>query len=246
MPGGLYNRFGLSTPLERDNYVTSAAHDGEEHEIVDFMVGKDIGVGAFAKDGRSTLSAGLRYANFKSTSRVSMVGLTGSYISPIVEKYTGAQRYDFFNNTLESTREFEGSGPAVTWESSIRLAGGDAGHADLDWKVGGGVLFGRQTVDSYEDRLGANYDFEGGTLFGTLVETLHYDDLVPRTRTNDVTVPNLSLGLGLSYTIDRVKVSTGYAYDRFFDVIDGGYKAAKDYDRTIHGPYLKLSLGFGG
>ena len=70
--------------------------------------------------------------------------------------------------------------------------------------------------------------------------------MVPRTRTNDVTVPNLSLGLGLSYTIDRVKVSTGYAYDRFFDVIDGGYKAAKDYDRTIHGPYLKLSLGFGG
>ena len=43
-----------------------------------------------------------------------------------------------------------------------------------------------------------------------------------------------------------MKVSTGYSYDRFFDAIDGGIDEAKQYDRTIHGPYLKLSIGFGG
>ena len=69
---------------------------------------------------------------------------------------------------------------------------------------------------------------------------------VVRSREDDVTVPNLTLELGLSYTIDRVKVSTGYSYDRFFDAIDGGFDEPKQYDRTIQGPYFKLSLGFGG
>ena len=59
-------------------------------------------------------------------------------------------------------------------------------------------------------------------------------------------MPNLSLSLGVSYTVDRVKISTGYSYERFFDVIDGGVDEAKSFDRTIEGPYLKLSLGFGG
>ena len=145
--------------------------------------------------------------------------------------------------SLESTREFEGLGPAVSWESAIRLAGSDeTGHADLEWRLGGGVLFGKQTTESTEDRYQL-YHHSEGLKYG---ETVTEDEVIPRQREKDVTVPNLSLDLGVSYTVDRVKVSTGYAYDRFFDAIDGGWRKATDYDRTIQGPYLRLSLGFGG
>ena len=164
-------------------------------------------------------------------------------------KYSSVgQHYDVYTTTLKSAREFEGVGPAVSWESSLRLAGSEeAGHADVDWKVGGGVLFGKQTAESTEERFGRYYDLQGTLLvFTSIPEAVHYDDVIVRSRSEDVTVPNLSLSLGLSYTVDRVKVSAGYAYDRFFDAIDGGHTETQHYDRTIQGPYFKLSLGFGG
>ena len=68
----------------------------------------------------------------------------------------------------------------------------------------------------------------------------------PRRRSENATVPNLNLSLGLSYEVERIRISTGYSYDRFFDAIDGGLDEAKQYDRTIDGPYFKLSVGFGG
>ena len=108
-----------------------------------------------------------------------------------------------------------------------------------------------RAVESAEDRFGRDYyrlGNGGAGLGGSGFQTTLYDDVTPvvRSREDDVTVPNLTLELGLSYTIDRVKVSTGYSYDRFFDAIDGGFDEPKQYDRTIQGPYFKLSLGFGG
>jgi iron complex outermembrane receptor protein len=244
VPGGVTD---ASEPMERDNHIVTAVRDAEEFAVADFMVGKEVGLGVFGDGGKSTLSAGLRYASFKSTSRVAMDGVTDSYIAPLVEKYTGTMRYDAHTNTLESRRKFEGTGPALTWESSTRLVGSDeAGHADLEWKVGGGALFGKQTTESSEDRLGGHYSKDGWGVLTPWTKTTLYDEVTPRNRTENVTVPNLSLSLGLSYAIDRVKISTGYSYDRFFDAIDGGYTESQTYDRTIHGPYLKLSLGFGG
>ena len=61
-----------------------------------------------------------------------------------------------------------------------------------------------------------------------------------------MTVPLAGASLGLSYDIDRVKIGAGYRFERYFDAIDGGIDEAKQYDRDIHGPYFKLSVGFGG
>jgi hypothetical protein len=41
-------------------------------------------------------------------------------------------------------------------------------------------------------------------------------------------------------------VGAGYRWERYFDVLDVGYDEAEDADRTIDGPYFKLSVGFGG
>jgi hypothetical protein len=59
-------------------------------------------------------------------------------------------------------------------------------------------------------------------------------------------VPLLGLELGLSYEIQRVKLSTGYRWERYFDVLDAGFDNERDADRTIDGPYFKIAVGFGG
>jgi hypothetical protein len=227
----------------QDNDFRAAARDREEFKLIDFEVGRETGIGLLGEASSSRLSAGVRHAALKSWSKVSMDGVPVQYIPPL--SYPLAPNMpqitrEAYTTSLESERGFEGTGPSVTWDASVRLLGDEErGHADLDWSVGGAVLFGKQTFDSEETRWGAHVS-------GLYIDASLYDNVVPRHRSDEVTVPNLSLSLGISYAIDRVKVSTGYAYDRFFDAIDAGYEDAQTHDRTIHGPYLKLSLGFGG
>src|SRR5690606_23197293 len=46
---------------------------------------------------------------------------------------------------LAAQREFEGSGPMVTWDASLGLLGNErVGRLALDWSIGGGMLFGKQ------------------------------------------------------------------------------------------------------
>ena len=230
--------------LQRDNHVITAVRDHEEYAVAEFMVGKDVGLGAWGNDARSVLAAGLRYASFASTSHVGMDGIPDSVFPTAIGTKYGTQHWTHFLTEIDSSRDFEGAGPAVSWEAQGRLWEGErAGHVDLDWKIGGGVLFGKQTNESREERY-AIYTQSEGLKYST--ETVRYDEAIPRSREDDVTVPNLTLELGLSYEIDRIKVSTGYSYDRFFDAIDGGFDEAKRYDRTIQGPYFRLSVGFGG
>ena len=228
-----------------DNYAISAAHDSEEYAIADFEVGKDLGIGVFSDRMTVTVAAGLRYANLQSESRIGMAAITESYIQPNFPPQTGIRSHKGITTSLVSLREFEGIGPSLSWESAVRLLGDDeGGHADLDWRVGGAVLFGEQTVDSMQDQSTAFYQQIG--VSGAETRTVLPAETTPRLRTDDVSVPNLSFSLGLSYSVDRMRISTGYAYDRFFDAIDGGVDEARQYDRTIHGPFLKLSVGFGG
>ncbi|HEX5777035.1 MAG TPA: TonB-dependent receptor, partial [Caulobacteraceae bacterium] len=232
-----------------DNHWRAAARDSEEFEIVDFNIGREVGFGRLGDSGRSAFGLGLRRADLRSTSRVAMDGIPARVVPPIsfplnpTRPQVSAETY---TTTLESARTFEGLGPTITWDGAVRLwDGGEGGHADVEWGVAAGALFGKQTLTSEEDRF-AEYS-RGGVAGGgkPLFETL-LDDVVVRERSDDVTVPNVGLSLGLSYSVDRIKVSTGYAYDHFFDAIDGGYEDAEQYDRTVHGPYFKLSVGFGG
>ena len=116
----------------------------------------------------------------------------------------------------------------------------------------GGVLFGKQeTSGEYEagsrDFTWPAYPFTQSTSVnrGNVAPTNVVTDGEPFTRTDDVTVPLASVSLGLTYQIDQVKVSTGYRYETYFDAIDGGIDEARSEDRTIHGPYLRFTYGFG-
>ncbi|HEX6865736.1 MAG TPA: Lpg1974 family pore-forming outer membrane protein, partial [Caulobacteraceae bacterium] len=238
-----------------DNHLRGSVRDQEEFSLIDFMVGKEVGFGSLSQ---SSFSAGVRYAEFGSTSKVLLDGVPNRYVPTTWNLYptTPPQpERSHYHTSLDSDREFEGYGPQLSWEAAVRLWGDDTqGHADLDWTVSGGVLFGKQRVASVEDQVGILYT--GGIPDETANDVvndffLKYEDIfadrfVPRTREDDVTAPTLGVSLGLSYEVQRVKVSTGYRYDRFFDVIDGGYEDASSKDRVVHGPYLKLAIGFGG
>ncbi|HEX5776334.1 MAG TPA: TonB-dependent receptor, partial [Caulobacteraceae bacterium] len=220
----------------------SGVRDSEEFAVADFLVGKDIGIGTWGEGGESVISAGVRYAEFKSTTHIEQFGVPYSRMAAAPGNAKYATQYF---HELDSERRFEGVGPTLSWQASQPLLGSDeTGRVALDWTVTGGVLFGERSMESVDDRLGRERNTPNNGF--NQVITVLYDEEVPRSRTEDATVPNLSLSLGLSYAIDRVKVSTGYTYDRFFDVIDGGFEEAKDYDRTIHGPYFRVSVGFGG
>jgi iron complex outermembrane receptor protein len=237
-----------------DNFGRSATDDSEEHAITDFMVGRNMDFGSFGTKVKSTFGAGVRHAEMKSSSVIAATGMPDNDVLPMFNVGQGDQTYTYFSTTLTSARGFKGWGPSLTWDASVQLFGDDErGRINLDWSAAGGVLFGKRNVENVEERLG---EYVVGGFVGQAVLdyrdpafktiTTLYDDTLTVQREEDVSIPNLSLSVGLSYSIDRVKVSTGYSYDRFFDAIDGGYTEAQAFDRTIHGPYLKLSLGFGG
>ena len=223
-----------------------SARDDEDHEIIDFAVGYDVGLGsAFS---RSQLSAGIRRASFESSTLFTGRALDDWVIPP---------GWFFLTSTviesraeLRANREFEGVGPTLSWDAAIPLLGNDrTGHLELDWSVTGGVLFGDRDTQVIGDDLlrtaGANFGSDGLSFpiptVGTPIETA-FDE----SRSDSATVPVADVSLGLAYEAGRVRVGAGYRWERYFDVLDVGFDEAKEGDRTLDGPYFKLAIGFGG
>ncbi len=239
---GCFDKYGCTpeTEIRTYDYVQAETRQHEDHYMVEFMVGKEVGLGALASS--STVSLGLRYASFASETHAEIRGRPDSYMAPENSaKYP--QHHTQYIWSADAERSFEGAGPVLSWEASKRLFGEDAaGHADIDMSMSAGVLFGRQK---------AQINDEGHSVY-------NYSDVVymipTRTelpsrewsRNERATVPTFAATLGVSYGVDRVKLSTGYRWERYFDVIDGGVAEGRSLDRTTQGPYLKLSVGFGG
>jgi hypothetical protein len=213
----------------------------EDHMADDFAVGKDLGIGALDK---SSVTAGLRYAELNSTTAVTLDGIPDWEIPDgWYQKYESTMHH--YQATLDARREFRGAGPLLSWDAAKRLVGNEEiGHVDLDWSVNGGVLFGKQTSIVTGEQSAAS--FSGGYYENPRIATGTIVTPVNIHRTKSVTSPVLDLSLGLSYEIQRIKVGAGYRWERYFNAIDGGYDERKSYDRTIDGPYFKIAVGFGG
>ena len=227
------------------NWATAGAVSREKHEIVDFAVGRDIGFGPVT---RSSVSLGLRRAELTSETDLHVDTVPDWFLEAgFVLGGPPASKHRYVAD-LTSQREFEGAGPVLTWDASQPLLQGDFGDVSLDWSVSGGVLFGKQETAATgheEGRYYANSGFQSIVIFW--VPPIEVDpNEVNISRSQSVTVPTASLSLGLSYNIDRMSIGAGYRWERYFDVLDVGFEDAKDADRTIDGPYFKLSVGFGG
>jgi outer membrane receptor protein involved in Fe transport len=227
---------------------------GEDHTIVDFLVSRDFGLGTLGGLGlRSQLGGGLRYAQFNSDTFGHFIGIPvwdlppsqqlpgGSFYDPFLDG-----RHTEYDAEITAERGFKGVGPVLSLDASAPIFGDeDIGHLDIDVSVGGGVLFGQQDTTITGEEVGLYFvDPFGFAHFLTPDETTVIP--ISYNRENEVTVPVLDLSLGVSYTIDRMKIGAGYRWERYFNAIDGGYEEQEDADRTIDGPYFKLSVGFGG
>ncbi len=253
VPGGLRAGFKYETDPTDVTYEASLPNNWigdvqiqEELEVVDFKLGRDIGIGG-SKGVASVISVGVRYAELRSSTQTDMDGIPSRYSPALFD--TGLfpslpeRHHTHYRHRSSAQRDFEGYGPTLSWESGMGLLGDpQQGRVMMDWALAGGVLFGEQTSLHEEKRAGRYYHAGASVLNPTSVL---YDETVVTSRSKDATVPHLSLALGLSYEIQRVQVSLRYSWERYFDAIDGGLAERKTYDRTVQGPVAQVSIGFG-
>jgi outer membrane receptor protein involved in Fe transport len=244
------NKYDPSYLLRATDRLSDSTDRKEDHLIVDFEVGKDVGLGRVLGVDESSLGVGLRYADF--TSDVS------GYMRGIPDMTLPQDGWSKYNTTFhqyiasfDAKREFKGLGPTLSWEASRPLLGSsDAGHLNVDWRVTGGALFGRQTA-KISGMAGSQYF---NAVYPSYPSQYADSRLAPPTqaplniapRTKSVVVPLLDLSLGLSWQVPGVTLGAGYRWERYFNVLDAGFTEREAYDRTIDGPYFKIAVGLGG
>ncbi|HVP85372.1 MAG TPA: Lpg1974 family pore-forming outer membrane protein [Rhizomicrobium sp.] len=226
-----------------DSYADMASTQKESHTIVDFSVGRDVGLGLFGHDGSSTIHAGVRFAQFSSS------GSAVAYARPSIIPYFYFGRVLFpgfygYSMHAQAQRKFHGVGPSLSWDVSAALAGNKQdGELTLDWNINGALLFGRQrtklnhTTHAY---------YLPGSYYGAFYVRSLYMRSHPADRSRSVTVPNLGGSIGLSVRYPNVKISLGYRYDTFLGAMDTGIDVRKTADLTFNGPYASISIGLGG
>lgn len=219
----------------------------ESHAILDFSVGKDVGLGAFGRDATSTVSVGVRFAEFSNKSQVNAMGRPEINIGRVGFRYA----VSFYNYTLfaEAARSFHGVGPSLSWNASATLLGSkDAGELTVDWGINGALLFGRQkarvshATQAYHmpitQAYGGIYD---GYYYSRLYNTSHQ-----HIRSRAVTVPNLGGFGGVSVKYPNAKFSLGYRADFFFGAVDAGVDERRTKNLGFTGPFASISIGLGG
>ncbi|HEX5775878.1 MAG TPA: TonB-dependent receptor [Caulobacteraceae bacterium] len=238
------------------NYSRAETVHGQEHSAVDFMVGKEVGLGS------STLWAGIRYAELSSIAETSLDGRPDYYLPQMFAGFcqpSGCAHVTDYTASIVRESGFDGFGPTVQWEGATRLWSLGDGEVSLDWQAGGAVLFGEQEASVLAEITAAYYRFRihpaaglstpranGVSNLGAPTVPAGFPLEVSSRRSDHATVPNFEASIGLSYGVGALKVSTGYRWNRYFDVLDAGSAESKTYDRTFDGPYFKIAVGFGG
>jgi iron complex outermembrane recepter protein len=230
-------------PLQAQDpeFVDTRTRATEKHTILDFTLGKDVGLG--------TLGGGVRIAQFSTLARAHLNSDPHynfpSPANPILNFKYNTKYGNVFDETTNEKRSFHGIGPEITWDANLPVLGNEAaGEVTLDWGLNVAELFGRQTVKI--QRTETHKKCPGFNGFAGI--TCTYLPVSPGnvSRSKNVTVPNLGGYVGLSARYQNAKISLGYRADEFFNAMDGGQDTAKKYDRGFYGPYLNLSIGFGG
>jgi hypothetical protein len=245
---GLFH--GLPVNIHAAPFADARSTYEESHTVVDFSVGKDVGLGAFGSDGMSVIDVGVRFAQFATRSAISEAGRPSVQVLP-AQLPAGWPVPTFYNYTMwaHAARSFHGIGPSLSWNASATLVGGkDAGEITFDWGVNGAILFCRQKAKTDHTTQAYHMPF---TPYVAYVG--YYYTRVPskeghgaRMNSRDVTVPNLGGFAGLSVKYPNVKFSLGYRADFFFGAVDAGIDARHTKDLGFHGPFASISIGLGG
>jgi iron complex outermembrane receptor protein len=155
-PYGGHVKFGgfSAYPAKHVKFADGLSQQSERHTILDFLIGKDVGLGMFGIDGSSLVSGGVRVAQFMSKSNVNLNAMPDLHY-PTAPITNAAEKYQFLNHKMHfhdyqasaaEKESFHGLGPELTWNASTPVAGNgtDNGQIALDWGANFSVLFGRQ------------------------------------------------------------------------------------------------------
>ncbi len=231
------------------NYADTTAKHEESHAIMDFMAGKDVGLGMFGLNGSSIVSLGVRFAQFASSANVKIRARPDIQIYPAFGGVIPAKYFRNYAFQGEDTRSFHGIGPSLSWNGSAPLLGNvEASELSLDWGANAAILFGRQKVYEQHATTGRKrYHVKTNCCSHTALYTSHYVTRYKHgasdSRARSVTVSNLGVFAGLSLRHNAAKVSLGYRADFFLGAIDGGIDTARSDTIGFHGPFAAISIG---
>lgn len=237
--------------IQSNGYVTPGRFQdiktdyGESHTVLDFMAGRDVGLGLF---GNSVVSFGVRYAQFSMTSAVSLSSKPDFFkhkTKGILGKYYSKFGFHNYLGTSVTQRNFRGLGPSLSFSGDVAIAGSARDGVTFDWGVNGALLFGRQHMTEAHHTYGRYHDIKNHPL-GQPAPLYTYHRTSTRTGSRSVTVPNVGAFAGFSMRYTNAKISFGYRADVFFGAMDGGIDARKSYDRAFYGPFATISFGLGG
>jgi len=204
----------------------------ESHLLVDFKIGREVGLGLFAHEVHSGVNFGIRYAqlNFARTAEL------------LYQPTNNIQAYHKFSGSFQARSRFTGIGPSLSWEGSEGLTRDDrAGQIAMDWGISGALLFGRQHLAGHRQTSDLSVPYAGGPSNYFVYQT---GNNLGRRRS--VVVPNAGGHLGVSWRYPNAKISFGYKADFFFGSIDGGIDARKSETVGFYGPFAAISIGLGG
>jgi len=225
------------------NFADTQAEHRENHAVLDFLVGKDVGLGMFGRETSSTLSFGVRFAQFASKATFDARARPDLDIS---YKYAfgGAIKipkfyFHTYHATGQASRSFRGMGPSISWNGSTPFAGdAQSGEIVFDWGINASLLFGRQKTHARHQETGRYYAHN------------HYTTVYPpspggHTNMRNITVPNVGGMAGVSFRRGDAKVSFGYRADFFFGAVDGGIDTRNSETLGFKGPFASISVGIG-
>ncbi len=222
------------------------SRNSETHTVLDFQAGKDVGLGGLGQGGSSTVSLGVRYAQFSSSTDVQLKGRSDIFVGQTDVgggfMFDGVKYWFAYTGISHSERSFRGVGPSLSWDGSAALAGdSDTGEVTFDWGLKGALLFGRQKAQIDHQTTSQRY-------YGAKNPT--YQVIYARhpvaSRSRSITVPNIGGFAGLSMRYTTVKFSMGYRGDIFIGASDIGIDARNSANRSFHGPFATISIGLGG
>jgi len=230
-------------------FADGKGSNDESHSILDFSAGRDVGIGVVGANGTSVISAGVRIAQFSSSSNVNAMGRPQINLFPSIG-FRGVMTFHNYTMVAHAARSFRGIGPSLSWNASAAILGNkDEGELSLDWGFDGAVLFGRQkakvdhTTQAYHlpTPAAARYPWYQYRYYAKTYEHPHQV-----TRSRSVAVPNLGGFAGFSVKYPNVKFSVGYRADFFFGAIDAGIDERRAKNLGFSGPFATISIGLGG
>jgi len=213
-------------------YQSIGSNVDQSHLLIDFKVGRDVGLGLFARDVPSSVNFGIRYAQLN----------IGRASDLLYQPTNNIKAYHKFSGSFQARGRFIGIGPSLSWEGSEGLTRDDrAGQIAIDWGISGALLFGRQHLAGQHQTSDLSVPYAGGPSNYFVYQT---GNNLGRRRS--VIVPNAGGHLGISWRYPNAKISFGYKADFFFGSIDGGIDARKSETVGFYGPFAAISIGLGG